>query len=438
MRITVKLRRALAAILTLIPILAPTQAGAVAVDAISNTFLFPLITPGSTAVSPDGTIAIVSSTSSNTVYRINLLTNTVIDTVTILNAGGGYRSTIDANGRYAYLLDILGNQIYKMDLTNDSITATITGVPSPRGIAAAPDGSYMIAVSNQVNANYYKIDATTNSVTTYSGILPTNPFEVAISPDGTKAVFGSYANNRFMLVDLTTNTLIRSYTASYSGVPVWTPDSSAIYACNQQGAQIYKIDPSSTTITTYSIPGGTCTSIAMSPNGSYIVVASTNNSVYRILTSTPSTVAATTTGFSSLPWDVKIGSNSTNGEFAIITDRNNKAVYRIYEGVGSAPIAASLNLTAASLVATYRSALSITASSNTAGKVTFYADGKKIPGCIARTTTLNITHDVTCLWKPAVHKSYQITANVTPSSGSYLSGTSPRLGITVVKRSNMR
>ncbi len=433
MNVYKRIATALALSLAFLPTVLTPAAFGVAQDAITNTFSFPLDTPSATAISPDGTFAIVSSVTSG-VYRINLLTNTVVDTITVAN--GGYRTTITPDGRFALLLNQTDGAIYKMDLSNDSITTTYSGITSARSVAVSPDSSYAIAVGNLANTNYYKINLSTNAITTYSGILPTATFEVSISPDGTKALFSTFNNNQFHLVNLTTNTLIRTYLAGGSGISVWSSDNSTIYACNQQGSFFYTINPATTSITSNSLPGGGCTSMALTPDGTNLLISAATGAIYRYLTSSLTSPAATITGFSSLAWDLKIGSNSTDGVFALLTDRTNRRVSRIYQS--GPPAAASLTLTSSSTTATKGASASLTASSNAAGKVTFYADGKKIAGCISRSTVFSTTHNATCSWKPAVQKAYLLRAVIKPTGNSYSSGSSNSLTISVVKRSGTR
>jgi hypothetical protein len=424
---------ALALSLAIFPTFLNSVAHAVAQDAITNTYSFPAVLPSATAISPDGTFAIVASTTTG-VYRINLLTNTVVDTITVTN--GGYRTAITPNGRFALILNQTDGLIYKMDLSNDSITATISGITSVRSIAVSPDSSYAIAVGNLANSNYYKIDLATNAVTTYSGVLPSNTFEVSISPDGTKALFSTFNTNQFHLVDLTTNLLIRSYSAGGAGLSIWTSDNLSIYACNQQGSFFYKIDPGSTNIATNGLPGGGCTSMALTPDGTNLLISAATGAIYRYLTSNLTSPAATITGFSSLAWDLKIGSNSTDGVFALLTDRTNKRVSRIYQS--GPPTPATLTLSSPSSIATYRASMTLTASSNAAGKVTFYVDGKKVPGCISVSTTFSTTHNATCSWKPSVHKAFAITAIIKPTGTSATNGQSNSLTISAAKRTGNR
>jgi hypothetical protein len=76
--------------------------------------------------------------------------------------------------------------------------------------------------------------------------------------------------------------------------------------------------------------------------------------------------------------------------------------------------------------------LVITASA--AGKVTTYANGKKIAGCISRP----ITSSITCEWKPTVRGSVVIRTDFTPlNPGAYLSSAAI-INASVTKRNTRR
>jgi hypothetical protein len=88
----------------------------------------------------------------------------------------------------------------------------------------------------------------------------------------------------------------------------------------------------------------------------------------------------------------------------------------------------------AQATATYNSNFSILATVDAPGKITFYADDKKIPKCIS----LAITTSVTCSWKPSIHKAFRITAKIAPTSSSYLASTSNVIIVKAGTRTNTR
>lgn len=94
----------------------------------------------------------------------------------------------------------------------------------------------------------------------------------------------------------------------------------------------------------------------------------------------------------------------------------------------------SLSTAGNSLVASKGGTLVLTAASDSLGKVTFFADGKKIPGCISLSISVGTK---TCTWKASVQKITQLRAVVSPTSGAP-SGSSPEISVSVMKRTGTR
>lgn len=94
----------------------------------------------------------------------------------------------------------------------------------------------------------------------------------------------------------------------------------------------------------------------------------------------------------------------------------------------------STTLLSAQPTATFNSDFSLLANVDTPGRITFYADNKKIPKCIS----VAISTSVTCNWKPRIHKAFQVTAKLTPTSSTYLASTSTPITVKVLTRLNSR
>lgn len=74
--------------------------------------------------------------------------------------------------------------------------------------------------------------------------------------------------------------------------------------------------------------------------------------------------------------------------------------------------------------AVYRNGIVITANIGTVGgdgKVTFYANGKKIPGCIKRQSSSLIA---TCTWKPSTRGAVTVRASIVPNDGALVTSYS--------------
>lgn len=106
-------------------------------------------------------------------------------------------------------------------------------------------------------------------------------------------------------------------------------------------------------------------------------------------------------------------------------------------GGGVVPPSSSIAITGGSL-ATFRLPTTLTASlgvAGTDGKVTFYANGKKIPGCISKSTVSLAT---SCSWRPSTRGSVAITARLVPTDSSYGASTSLAKNMVVSNRSGTR
>ncbi len=81
----------------------------------------------------------------------------------------------------------------------------------------------------------------------------------------------------------------------------------------------------------------------------------------------------------------------------------------------------------------------ITVTSSVAGKVRFFAGGKRISTCLSRTTTGSYpNYSATCSWKPAVQSKQLLTATITPTDNTFSAATSAATEVRVERRTNTR
>lgn len=98
---------------------------------------------------------------------------------------------------------------------------------------------------------------------------------------------------------------------------------------------------------------------------------------------------------------------------------------------------ASISITAASIT-TLRTITSLNATANAPGKVTFFANGKRIAGCISIGTQINgANYTATCNWRPSVRGSTTISALIIPTD-IYSDGKSPNVQVNIAGRSGTR
>ncbi len=84
----------------------------------------------------------------------------------------------------------------------------------------------------------------------------------------------------------------------------------------------------------------------------------------------------------------------------------------------------------------YRSTSVITATGSVAGRITFYVNNKKIPGCIKVLT--NGSNVATCNWKPSLRGSQSLSAFLMPTDSTYLNSNSSNLKVFVTNRNSLR
>jgi hypothetical protein len=102
-------------------------------------------------------------------------------------------------------------------------------------------------------------------------------------------------------------------------------------------------------------------------------------------------------------------------------------------GGGDATI--TISLTGGAVTAAKGTVVTITATVSTAGKVKFFANGKVIGGCAAKSATTSAT----CSWKPAIQgQNVALTALLNPTSGSFSNVRSSALNVGVGRRTGRR
>lgn len=82
--------------------------------------------------------------------------------------------------------------------------------------------------------------------------------------------------------------------------------------------------------------------------------------------------------------------------------------------------------------------VAITATSNIPAKITFLANGKRIPGCISRLTSASAPFSVVCNWKPSTRGNPEITFVLVPTDSSLSALTASGGRIPVADRSGRR
>ena len=173
-------------------------------------------------------------------------------------------------------------------------------------------------------------------------------------------------------------------------------------------------------------------SVTLNSAGKYWIYLSASDQVYVCFT-----YSAVTTGSLS-NWT--LSRVFEGGVSATPTTRGDEGAFLIsIEGTGGGlqPPSSSISL-GGSAFATYHQSIAISASlgvAGTDGKVTFFANGKKIPNCINKGS---IALSVSCNWRPSSRGSVSLTARLTPTDSGFASSISPAKNMLVSNRVGLR
>lgn len=97
------------------------------------------------------------------------------------------------------------------------------------------------------------------------------------------------------------------------------------------------------------------------------------------------------------------------------------------------PATVSLSISGGNVVA-YRTAVTLSVSVSSAGKVTFLADGKRIPNCISK----SVSSTFNCSWKPSRKGSSRLQVLYINTSGTEINNNSSIINVSVANRSGNR
>jgi hypothetical protein len=100
----------------------------------------------------------------------------------------------------------------------------------------------------------------------------------------------------------------------------------------------------------------------------------------------------------------------------------------------SANVATSLSISEITVPVIYRTALSVQATVEQPGKITFFSNGKRIPGCVSR----SITTTYICSYRPSVHGANIVTASLVPTDSGYARVTSAPKNLGAASRTTTR
>jgi YVTN family beta-propeller protein len=134
-----------------------------------------------------------------------------------------------------------------VDTATNTVSATIPGLTNPFLIAITPNGAFAY-VTNILSGTVAVVDTATNTVT---ATIPVgvSPRAIDITPNGAFAYVANFESGTVSVIDTATNTVIATVSVpSASGVAV-RPDGAFTYVTSFQSSTVAVIDTTTNTVT---------------------------------------------------------------------------------------------------------------------------------------------------------------------------------------------
>ncbi|MFA6916063.1 MAG: PKD domain-containing protein [Parachlamydiales bacterium] len=201
-------------------------------DLASSTYtVIPISTniqSNSVAISPDGSTIYLTQTSS----ILSMTTAGNVFGLPINVPGRSTRIALAPSGQLAYVTDMINNKVYEINLLTQTVSQTIPITPNaqPTNIAVSANGLWAYIANENVNygtalnlSSYATVDIPFDTV-------PGNYTQqgVAISPDSQKAVFTHANSNTFTTVAVGTTNITQTSVTGFQAFVAITPDQAPI------------------------------------------------------------------------------------------------------------------------------------------------------------------------------------------------------------------
>ncbi len=382
----------------------------------------------SAALSSDGSVMLIGE--STTGLYLSTDTGTTFNQVSSPNVTGT---------RYAVAMSGDGNKMFAVNYDDSSVAYSLdrgatwslnsNAVAMNAGAACmSSDGStWMTGGLNNANAYVSTNNGTSWSVITSAGRGSWRA--CALSSTGLKRYLLNYNNNLYVSNNSGTNWATTTYWINTANCVAATDDGSKVMQTNAIG-DVYT---STTPLGGYNVipaaygGGGSFSGCSMSGDGAVMVVGL--NSYGPRLSVDSGVTWATETGITYGQWTSVVVSRDGKKIIAL-----SKTAIGNFIGTYTPPVAMTIGAGAASVL-TYRTINTITALPNYPGRVTFYANGKKIGNCVS---VLTVNLMATCDYSPTIHGPVTITAKFVPTDGSKANVLTTLFRTAVVKRTNTR
>ncbi len=239
-----------------------------------------------------GQTAYVTSYFNNQIKIIDLITNTVVQTI---NTTAPVKAvSVSDDGTKVYILNYYG--VYVLSTATNSIVANIpvstTGILN--GISVNHAGT-RVYVTNGNDNTVRVINTATNTVIDTIGV-GAHPFGVAVNQTGSYIYVTDFNSQNVTVIDASTDTV--TATISVGSEPIGiavSPNGSYVYVANSNSGNVSVISTATNSVIT-TIPVGTIPKgIAFLPSGNYVYVTNNGDNTVSIIYTPANTVTSTMT-----------------------------------------------------------------------------------------------------------------------------------------------
>jgi YVTN family beta-propeller protein len=282
----------------------------IATGLVAQTLALPDDYPLAVRSAPDGDLAYVANSGSDSLSIIDTETNTVIVRVPVGRAPVAL--ALSPDGALVYTANAVSSTVSVVDTAAHAVTHTIPVGYIPRGIAVSPEGT-SVDVANRGSNSIYVIDAVSNTLrdaifpvgVQQPGAPPPEPYGVAVTPDGTAVYVTNETSRSVSAIDAACDTVVAEIPVSGAprGIVIPPPGSpfqtrraatptptplttttpppppeaisrrSRVYVANVDSQTISVINTATNSVTaTIPVAVGPPTGIAFTPDGAFAYV----------------------------------------------------------------------------------------------------------------------------------------------------------------------
>lgn len=185
--------------------------------------------PVNTVLSPDETVGVATSLSSDEIQFFDPATNTTLGTP-VVTGFFPFDGAFTADGSKVWITNYGNNSISIVDVATRTVENTITGLGNTQDIELSPDGTVFWVA--EFSGSVHAFDASTRALLD-SLVVPGQPTTIRITPDGTRGYVANYTTD---ILELDTSDPTDLSVIDTISTPVLTqnldmsPDGTTLYA----------------------------------------------------------------------------------------------------------------------------------------------------------------------------------------------------------------